>query len=284
MTGDTRKALQHAGQPQRRHRVRVPLEVSRTVELHVDVDRRLVLRSHPQAQLRDHREVRLHDELVPRRAKAMLEQRPGRAVGYRAHAGANHLPVGKHDFHAADVVAVVAEAAEAALQRVADHAAPAVAGNAQLQRNPVLLHVVEQVEEADAGLDDAVAALRIDLDDAVQPAQVEHHRAGHARCRAAVAEILAARNRPQRDPELVGDLQHALDLLHVGRRDRRCRSMTLLAARRVGVEVGAAVLVGFQHPFATHDAGECCHGLGEARRADTRWKNELHAGHPRLRC
>jgi hypothetical protein len=135
-----------------------------------------------------------------------------------------------------------------------------------------------EIEESDAGLDDAVTLRLVDLDDAVHPAQVEHHRARHARRGTAIAEVLAARDRPQRNAKLVCDFQDALDLRHVRGSHRRRRCMARLFARRVGVDIGVAVLIGGQHPFPADDAGEGGQRLVELRRADAGRENEFHAG------
>ena len=80
---------------------------------------------------------------------------------------------------------------------------------------------VVQVEPADAGLDHGVAELLVDLEDLVHVLERQHHGAAHLRRGAAVAVVLAAADRPQRDPVLVGDADDRLDLLDGGRARRR---------------------------------------------------------------
>ena len=144
----------------------------------------------------------------------MLEQRPGFAITHRAHTGTHHLAVGQHNFQAADVVAVITCRTEAALQRIADHAAPAIAGDAQLQRDLVGLEVFPQIKEADAGLEDAITKLIVDFDDAVHTTHVEHHGARHARRRTSIAKVLAATDGPQRNAVFVSKFEQCLHLLY----------------------------------------------------------------------
>src|SRR5262249_31842606 len=81
-----------------------------------------------------------------------------------------------------------------------------------------VLEVVEEVEEAHAGLDDRVGELVVDLQHAVHAPEADLDRVPDPRCRAAVGEVAALTECPQRNAELVGD---ANDLLDVGDRVRR---------------------------------------------------------------
>jgi hypothetical protein len=81
-------------------------------------------------------------------------------------------------------------AAAAALERVADGAAPAGIGGIDPNLEPALLDVAIQIEVADAGLDDGVVRLVVDLDDAVHALQVDDDAARVGGRRAAVAQVL----------------------------------------------------------------------------------------------
>ena len=119
-----------------------------------------------------------------------------------------------------------------------------------------LLDVLVQIEVADAGLDQRVAELLVHLEDAIHATEVEHDRAREHRRRAAVGEILAARDGPQRDAELIGDLD---DLLHLLSGIRRNRGARLVAAFVVGDRVRIVVtldrLAG-KHPVFADDFPE----------------------------
>ena len=230
----------------------------------------------PQAHLGDHAEVRLHEGLVPGGSEAMTRGGPDGAAFHRAHAGAQQLAIGQHHFKSADVLAVVAAEAEAAFQRVAHHAAPAIAGNAHFHRDLVAREVFVQLEEADSGFDDAVAELLVDFQDAVHPAQVQHHRARHARRGAAIAQVLAAGNRPQRQLVFIGHAQHGLKLLDAGRRDGGRRRVSIARTDGIGIEVGVAVLVGGEHPLRTHDLAQVGQRAVESRAGHARRQYQSH--------
>ena len=191
----------------------------------------------PDAHLGDDPEVALHEQAVERRAVGVLVDVPGLVAGLPAHAGAQHLAVGKHDLHAADVRGVVAVRGVAApvLQGVADDAAPAQVGD----RRPAVpaggLEGVVQVEPAHAGLDHGVAELLVDLEDLVHLAHVHDDRAAHAGCGAAVGVVAALSDGPQRDAVLVGDPHDRLDLLG-GRGGDGCGGVPL-----VGLLVGVRI-------------------------------------------
>jgi hypothetical protein len=76
----------------------------------------------------------------------------------RADAGADQRAVGKHHFHAADHLGVIAirGVADAVLERVADHASPALRRARHPQARPAAVQLFLEIEEADAGLDKGV--------------------------------------------------------------------------------------------------------------------------------
>lgn len=93
------------------------------------------------------------------------------------------------------------------------------------RRRPHLLAALDavpvQVGKGHAGLDDGVAVLVVDLEDAVHAVQVQRDRPADARRRPAVPEVLAPREGPERDAMPVGhgeDLPELVDrvgaLLH----------------------------------------------------------------------
>jgi hypothetical protein len=77
----------------------------------------------------------------------------------------------------------------------------------------VLHAVLVQIDEGHPRLDDSIVELVVDLDDLVHAVQVQRDGAIHAGRGAAVAEVLAAREGPEGDGVLVGDVQHALELV-----------------------------------------------------------------------
>ena len=197
------------------------------------------LREEPDAHLRHDAEVRLGEHRVVLRAVAVLGQLRRLAVGHRAHPGAHDVAVGQHDLQAAldgEVVAV-RRVPDAAFHRVADDAAPREVGHVEPELRVVLAQVPGQVEEADARLDQRVAEGLVDFEYPVHPAQVEHDGAGHARRGGAEAEILAARDRRERDAELGGGLDDVLDVLHRARQERGGRSEVLRVEDGEGVAV-----------------------------------------------
>jgi hypothetical protein len=135
--------------------------------------------------------------------------------------GAHDVAVRQHDFHAAVRVEVVAHrrVAATAFQRVADQTSPTGIGRIDPQLQLLLLNVAIQIEVADAGLDQGVVVLLAHLDDAVHPLEIETTLPVTVRRRAAVAEILAGGDRPQRNPVLARDADDLLDLLDAIRRD-----------------------------------------------------------------
>jgi len=78
-----------------------------------------------------------------------------------------------------------------------------------------------EIEEADARLDHAVGQLRIEFEDPVHAAEVEHDRPRQTRRGGAIAQVLAACDRPQRRLVLVGQAHDGAHFLHAARRDGR---------------------------------------------------------------
>src|SRR4029453_3224552 len=100
------------------------------------------------------------------------------------------------------------------------------------------------------------------LEDAVNPTEVEHDGARQHRRRTAVREILAARDRPQRDARSVGGLDDLLHLLDGGRCDGGMGPVARVVVRnRVGIVVTDHLLAG-EHPFLADDLPESLQGLG----------------------
>ena len=185
-------------------------------------------RHQPDAHLRDDTEVRLRKDAVHVRTEAVLEQLPGVVARHRAHAGSHDVAAGQHDFHAAlhhEVIAI-RRVTHSMIQRIAHHAAPARVRHVEPQFEAVRLDVVVEVEVADARLDQRVAELLVHLEDAVHAAHVEHDGARQHRRRAAVREVLAARDRPQRNAGSVCGLDDRLHLL------RRMSGATAAWARK----------------------------------------------------
>ena len=110
---------------------------------------------------------------VERGAEAALVHMPGLVARHRAHAGPEHLARRQH-FHAAPRghVGAVREVRRAVLEGVPDDAAPAEVRDRDHQPVPARADGVVQVEPADAGLDDGVRAVLVDLEDAVHPARL----------------------------------------------------------------------------------------------------------------
>jgi hypothetical protein len=172
-------------------------------------------RHQPDAELRDNSEVRLHEQLVERRAETALVDMPGAVVRHRSHAGAEQLAVCEHDLHAAvgGHVLRLGKVCGSVLEEVADHPAPAQVGDRDHQLVAAGLDRVVEVEPADAGLDDAVGELLVDLEHSVHVPERDDHRAFEARRGPAVAVVHPAAVRPERDPALVRDPDDRLHLL-----------------------------------------------------------------------
>ena len=75
-----------------------------------------------------------------------------------------------------------------------------------------------QLGVGDARLDDSVAVLLVDLDDAVHSLQVENQGAGHTWRSPSIAKVATGRDGPDRNAVFTRDSQHALDLVDRSRR------------------------------------------------------------------
>ena len=216
------------------------------------------LREQVKPHLRDHAEVALGEQAVDVRAETVAVFAPGVGAGQGAHAGAHQLAVRQDHFHAAvrnEMVAIGApRIADAMIERVADHAAPARVRAVDEHLQVAVLDVAVQVEVGHARLDDGVVALVVDLDDAVHALEIEHDAAGEVGCGTAVAEVAAGRDRIDRDAIAVRRAHDRLDFIHVVRRDRGGDQdlLGLVLHRRVGVAVQARILVLGEYPVASH--------------------------------
>ena len=267
---ERRHALQRPGQPQPAQRVDHGLEirVARGGQRHRDVGLGLGLQPH--AHLRDDPVVGLHEERIQGRPEAAPVGVGGATSGQRTHPGPQQVPVGQHDLHAArrHEVAPVGHVRRAAVHRVADDAAPADVRDGEHERMPAALDRLVEVHPADAGLDDRVRQVLVDLQDAVHPAEPQLDRAAHARRRAAVAVVAALGVRPDGHVELVGDAHDRPDLLgrrglHDGRRGER-----LIARDPVRVAELVDACVVDDDAVVTDDLAQARDGVvGKRRRA-----------------
>ncbi len=160
---------------------------------------------------------------------------------------------------------MVARHAEATLQGVAYDAPPGISRNGELQGDAVGGQMLVQVEESNPGLEDAVAQLRVDLENPLEPAQIDDDRAGHARRRSAIAEILAARDRPQRNPVFVGEAHQRLNLARRAWRDGRGGSVCRGISWGVHIQVRLPVLIRSEHPLFADHLLECGQRAVECR-------------------
>ncbi len=275
---DGGRLLQDPLAAERRQRVDQRSEVLGTVELDIQAQDRLGFAHEPHAGLGDDAEVRLDEQLIPGRAVAIAVELPGRRACRRPHPGAHQVAVGQHHFEAAELLGVLAvgRVADAAIQGVADHRAPAVAGGGEPQRDLVALQVVIEVEEADARLQQDGAVLDVDFD-LLHPGEVDDHRAGYPRRGAAVAEVLAPADRPERDALLRRDPDDRPHLLGGDRRHGRNRDVGAgVDGEPVGI--GGPVLVGDKHVVGPDHRRERLQGSVDARRADAWGKSSVHAG------
>ncbi|MCY1356934.1 hypothetical protein D9M69_434010 [compost metagenome] len=174
-------------------------------------------------------------------------------------------------------VEVVAELrggiAGAAIDGVAEHAAPARVGHIDPQPDVVFLQVAVHIEVADSWFHHAVGLLLVDLEDAVHALEVEHHRARVGWRRTAIAEVLAGGNGVHGNLEAVGDAHQRLHFLGGGGRDGG-RGDALLGfppVGRIGVAVQMQVLVAGEDPFLADDLTEQADGFGEILAADAWW-------------
>ena len=210
----------------------------------------------PKAHLRDDAETALAEEPGGIGAVAVAVFLPATRRRHRAHAGAHDLAVRQHDLHAgvrAEVVAVVAHrVADAVIHRVADEAAPARIRRVDPHVELVLLDVAIEIDVGDARLDEREVALVVADENAVHALQIDRDAAAHVRRRAAVGEVLARRDRVQRNLVFV---RRPDDRLHLLRRigadgRRRDQLVRLVLDVREVVAIRVQVVVAREHPVA----------------------------------
>ncbi len=102
---------------------------------------------------------------------------PGPGARQGAHARAQQLAIGQHDFHAAVRVEVIAElragVAAAAIERITHRAAPTGVGHIDPYPQAALLDMPVEVEVTDTGLDQRVGVVFVDLEHAVHALQID---------------------------------------------------------------------------------------------------------------
>ena len=177
-------------------------------------------------------------------------QRLGAGAGL---AGEHGLAVPPHHAAAAQrlgqVEVVARDQRRLALEQARDHGLVRPRVQRRRDAHALLGQRGLQLRVRDARLDDDHAVAPVDAQDLVHPAQVEHHRARHARHGVAVEVRPAGADRHQRRRRLVGPGDDLLDLLGGAgpddgpRRQARDEALVLrelFEARRVGRDVVAA--------------------------------------------
>ncbi len=236
-------------------------------------------RHQPEAHLGDHAHVALAKQAVDPRAVAPLVLLPRLRVRHGAHAGADDFAVAEHDLHAAMRAEVIAERirrpAAAAVERVADHAAPARIGRIDPDVEPVLFDVIVEVEVAYARLDERIRVALVDLEHAVHALQIEHDAAGVHGRRAAVCKVAPGRDRIKRNAASVGRAHHGLHFLDGRWSDRGGRETFLGLAPEggIGVTIEGDVLVGREHPLGADGVTEFLERGAEILLADSGREN-----------
>ena len=114
------------------------------------------------------------------------------------------------------------------------------------------LDVAIEIDVGDAGLDEREVALVVADENAVHALQIDRDAAAHVRRRAAVGEVLARRDRVQRNLVLV---RRADDRLHLLRRigadgRRRDQLVRLVLDVREVVAIRVEIVVAREHPVA----------------------------------
>ena len=200
---------------------------------------------------------------------------PCRSVRHCAHAGAHDVAIGQNDFHTADFGGVLAigGVADPAIESVAHDAAPARRRRRHPQFDTALLDIFVKLEEADARLDHGIAQRFVDLDDSVHAFEVENDGALEPRCRAAIAMVLAAGDRPERDPVLARHGENVLDLLDGGWRNRRGSGVIHRIARSEGIEISLEIFLRAENPLLADDIGKGVEGFIEAPLGHVRRQN-----------
>jgi hypothetical protein len=239
-----------------------------------------------EAHLRDDAEVTLAEQARGIGTVAVPVLLPALRRRQRAHAGAHHLAARQNHLHAAvraEVVAIKAHrVADAVIQRVADRAAPTRIRRVDPQLQAAVLNVAIQVDVRDAGLDEREVAPRVHLEHAIHSLEIHGNAAAHVRRRAAVREILARRDRVQRNLELVRSANDRLHLLggirsHGGRRDQLVR-LILDIGEVIAIRVD--VLIAREHPVLADGRFELFDRGCEILRAYSGWQD----GHRRSPC
>src|ERR1700722_3266278 len=146
------------------------------------------------------------------------------------------------------------QVAASTIERISNRTPPAGIGDIDPKLQTLFLDVAIEIEVADAGLDQRVGVLLIDLQDPIHAFQIEHDTAGiDWRC-AAVAEVLSGGNRIDGDLEGVGDAYDFLYLFdvvrgHGGGSDQFIR---FAPERGVGVAIQSDIFVAGENPFLAH--------------------------------
>ena len=201
----------------------------------------LGLRHEPHRHACDDAEVRLREQPVnggpdsPPAERAGPRRREPRETRIDAVAGR------QHDLEAADVRAVIAHGrvAEPSLERVADDAAiGARAGRVHPEPRTSISEKREELPLCHAGLERDVRQRLVEIQDAVQTAQVEQHPIRH-RNPGAVSPVLARAERIDRDSKPVRDSDDALDFVpvaraHDGQRTAVSRKRSSRGSRELG--------------------------------------------------
>ena len=233
-------------------------------------------RQQAEAHLGDDAEIALRKQARRIGAEAIGILLPGLGARHGAHAGAHHLAIGQHHFHPAVRAEMIAKVrhgvADAALQRIADRRAPARIGAIDHQLQAALLDCAVEVEIGHARLDKGKGALLVEFEHPVHALEIEHDRAVDVGRRAAVAEVLAGRDRKQGHAAAPRHAHHFADLRHIRRGDRGAGMafLTRVPHRREAVAVGVHVLVARPDPvgadhaaqFAEEGGKVCCVHIG----------------------
>src|ERR1700722_10436501 len=219
-------------------------------------------RQQVEAHLGYHAEVALTEQSVHIRASAVVVFRPGLGAWQRPHAGPNDVAIREDHFHAAVGVEVIAEAAEAiahaVVQRISNKATPTRIGYVCLDSQAFLLNVPIQIEIGNAGFNDREMPLVIHFYDPVQALQVEDYASRKVWRGAAVAQILAGRDRINWNLERVRNPDDLRDFFRrAGSYRRRHEDLFLFAPKwRVCVFVECYVIVTCEHPFLSDYGSE----------------------------
>ena len=95
---------------------------------------------------------------------------------------------------------------------------------------------------ADPGLDHRIGVFFVDLDDTVQPFEIEDDATGLTRRRTTVTKISAGRNRPQRDLVFARYSENALHFPDILGCDRCRRGVRIDRVGRIGIAITAEML------------------------------------------